>query len=121
MKRSPRATGRGRSGARNASAVDSRIARATASAMISEALEARIFLSASGVKAAAIGTPAAGYGLLAQYYPSSDFSGTPIDRIDRTVNFSWGRSSPLRGIPGGAFSVKWTGDIVAPRTGTFTF
>lgn len=65
---------------------------------------------------------AAGYGLQGQYFPDSSFTGTPFTRIDSRINFHWNAASPAPGIiPRGAFSVRWTGQLVAPRSGVYKF
>jgi fibronectin type 3 domain-containing protein len=61
------------------------------------------------------------FGLQAAYYNNGDLSGTPVTRIDATANFNWGRTAPVKKVGGGTFAVNWAGEVVAPRTGTFTF
>jgi len=56
-----------------------------------------------------------GEGLTGSYFPRRDLTGTPITRVDATVNFDWDRSAPLEGIPADNFSVRWTG-FVQPNT-----
>jgi len=60
-----------------------------------------------------------GTGLLALYYPSTDYTGAPWKRIDPQLNFN------LAGSPGGLvtadFSVKRTGQIQAFFTETYKF
>jgi hypothetical protein len=41
--------------------------------------------------------------------------------VDPTINFSWGTAAPVGGIDADTFSVRWTGYIVPPATGTYTF
>lgn len=60
-------------------------------------------------------------GLEGSYYNGGDLSSTPVTRIDNSVNFNWGRTAPVKKVAGGTFAVDWTGELVAPRTGTFTF
>jgi fibronectin type 3 domain-containing protein len=67
---------------------------------------------------AALGT---GNGLLGTYYLGTALTGTPIQRIDPQVNFSWGNASPMAGITSDLFSVAWTGSIRPPTTGNYTF
>jgi PA14 domain/Chitobiase/beta-hexosaminidase C-terminal domain/Divergent InlB B-repeat domain/FlgD Ig-like domain len=72
-----------------------------------------------------------GTGLRGQYYndPGSSsyplanpFTGTPVlTRTDATVDFVWGENSPGTGISTDNFSVKWTGQVEAPVSGTYTF
>jgi len=53
-----------------------------------------------------------GVGLLAKYYPSTNYSGTPWKRIDPQVNFDFGAGSPSPAVPND-FSVKRTGQVQA--------
>ncbi len=47
---------------------------------------------------------------------------TPVlNRVDQTVNFSWGAASPATGVNADNFSVRWTGQVQAPASGAFTF
>lgn len=78
-------------------------------------------------------TPAAppsgsGDGLAASYYDdttaTSDghLSNPPaLTRTDATIDFDWGNGSPAPVIPVDHFSVRWTGTIQAPVTGSYTF
>ena len=59
-----------------------------------------------------------GDGLSATYYDNINFTGTTVSRIDPTVNFNWGAGSPAAGIGIDTFSVRWTGEVLAPNTGT---
>jgi beta-glucosidase len=66
-----------------------------------------------------------GSGLTGQYYNNMTLSGTPaLTRTDPNVNFDWGPNSAVSPGPGvnpTQWSVKWTGTITAPATGTYTF
>ncbi|MEE9361467.1 MAG: alpha-L-fucosidase [Cellulophaga sp.] len=44
-----------------------------------------------------------------------------IERVDADINFNWVRNSPMKGIKEDNFSVDWTGYIVAPKNGKYTF
>jgi hypothetical protein len=61
-----------------------------------------------------------GTGLLAQYFPSTNYSGTPWKRIDPQVNFNFGGSSP-GGLISNNYSVKRTGQIQAYFSETYKF
>ena len=63
----------------------------------------------------------AGTGLTGTYFPSVDFTGTSITRIDATVNFDWGNGSPASGVGVDNFSVRWTGQVQAQFSETYTF
>jgi beta-glucosidase len=71
-------------------------------------------------------------GLKGEYFRSRDLSGTPvITRIDPRISFRWDRGSPTddavaRGeikmadaVPADNFSVRWTGQLIAPTTGSY--
>lgn len=74
----------------------------------------------SGVSLAPIG-PA----LLGEYFNQRSTSipaawTATATRADTTINFDWGNGSPgLTGISDNNFSVRWTGYITPPETGTF--
>jgi hypothetical protein len=66
-------------------------------------------------------------GLFGQYY---EWSGTPpeepwgvpvLERLDPTVDFNWGTGSPDPSISANNFAVRWSGEVVIPITGTYTF
>jgi beta-glucosidase len=59
-------------------------------------------------------------GLTAAYYASPGFEGEPaLIRVDRTVDFIWKDTTPLTGQWGDGFSVRWTGYLVPPVSGTY--
>jgi len=62
------------------------------------------------------------FGLAGEYYPDKELSGAPIGRIDPQVAFDFDTDPPFPGqIPVDEFSVRWTGSVTAPVTGTYTF
>ncbi len=64
-------------------------------------------------------------GLTAQYYNDpgngTHFATLVLTRIDPTVNFTWGTASPAAGVTADNYSVRWTGTVQAPVTGTYRF
>jgi glucose/arabinose dehydrogenase len=68
-----------------------------------------------------VATGGTGNGLSATYFNNLDFTGTTVTRVDPTVNFSWGSGAPAPGIGSDTFSVRWTGQVEAQFTGTYTF
>lgn len=62
-----------------------------------------------------------GYGLKAEYFNNRELSGEPVlTRIDPNVRFNWGTNSPApRVVNLERWSVRWTGQLVAPGTGTY--
>jgi hypothetical protein len=68
-------------------------------------------------------------GVTGSYFANATLSGTPsFSRRDVRVRFDWGGLPPggsttpsFAAVPASGFSVRWTGTIVAPSTGIFTF
>ena len=58
-------------------------------------------------------------GLRGEYFDNPRLEGRPrLVRTDQQVSFGWTLNSPGRGIPFDWYSVRWTGQIVAPAGGT---
>src|SRR5205814_7488983 len=63
-----------------------------------------------------------GDGLLGSYYSNTTtFAGAPVTRVDPTVNFDWGTGSPISGVGSDNFCVRWTGQVQAQFSETYTF
>ena len=62
-----------------------------------------------------------GNGLPGVYYDNRDFTGATVSRGDPTVNFDWGAGAPAPGIGPNTFSVRWTGQVQAQVSQTYTF
>jgi glucose/arabinose dehydrogenase len=62
-----------------------------------------------------------GDGLSAVYYDNRDFTGATVSRVDPTVNFDWGTGAPAPGIGPDTFSARWTGQVQAQVSQTYTF
>ncbi|QDV39733.1 PA14 domain-containing protein [Tautonia plasticadhaerens] len=62
-----------------------------------------------------------GDGLSATYYNNMNFTGSTVARVDPTVNFDWGNGSPSSAIGADTYSARWSGQVEAPASGTFTF
>jgi hypothetical protein len=66
----------------------------------------------------------AGTGLTGRYYNDATtgarFSNLALTRTDASVNFSWS-GTPASGVQSDHFSVRWTGQVQVPITGTYTF
>ncbi|HEX3100209.1 MAG TPA: glycoside hydrolase family 3 C-terminal domain-containing protein, partial [Pyrinomonadaceae bacterium] len=59
-------------------------------------------------------------GLKGEYFNNTDMSGTPaLVRQDTQVNFNWGSVSPDARVHDDNFSVRWTGKLTAPESGTY--
>ena len=63
---------------------------------------------------------ACGTGLTGCYYDNPDFTAPKTRRIDPLINFDWS-SAPPASLAAGTFSVRWTGQVLAPETGTYRF
>jgi beta-glucosidase len=60
-------------------------------------------------------------GLKGEYFDNKDLQGTPkFVRVDKSVEFDWADKSPAKNFPADNFSVRWTGKIISPTTGTFS-
>lgn len=59
-------------------------------------------------------------GLKGEYFNNTDMTGTPVlVRQDAQVNFNWGSVSPDAKVHEDNFSVRWTGKLTAPESGTY--
>ncbi|MGB3777440.1 MAG: fasciclin domain-containing protein [Tunicatimonas sp.] len=67
--------------------------------------------------------PPTGSGLLAEYFvKNKKLKGAPVlTRTDSTVNFNWRGGSPDAQLPCDRFSVRWTGQVQAEYSETYTF
>ncbi len=60
-------------------------------------------------------------GLRGEYFNNAEFSGQPVlERIDRQPNFNLGGGSLTPTLNRDNFSVRWTGTLTVPTTGTYT-
>jgi len=61
-------------------------------------------------------------GLDAEYFDNSNWEGEPLyTQIDDNIDFCWDIDTPDPRLVPGAYSIRWTGFIVAPKTGTYSF
>jgi beta-glucosidase len=59
-------------------------------------------------------------GLKAEYFNNATLQGDPdFVRIDAQVNFDWRGVTPAPGLTGQPYSVRWTGELVAPADGDY--
>jgi hypothetical protein len=66
-------------------------------------------------------TPGTGTGLSATYYDNANLTGATVTRVDPQINFDWGSAAPATGIGADTFSARWTGQVQAQFTQTYTF
>lgn len=62
-----------------------------------------------------------GDGLLGKYYNNKNFTSLKVTRVDPTIDFDWSLGSPASSIDKDTFSVRWTGFILPPSSGTYVF
>jgi hypothetical protein len=66
-------------------------------------------------------TAKAGGGVKGQYYRGMDFGSLVLTRTDPQINFTWGAAAPDPAVGADSFSVRWTGEVEAAFTETYTF
>ncbi len=75
-------------------------------------------LTVTSAAAPIIGT---GKGLVGEYFDSINFTSSKLTRIDCGICFDWGTGSPATSIGCDTFSVRWSGQVQAQYTDTYTF
>jgi len=66
-------------------------------------------------------TMKAGGGVRADYYKGMNFETHVLNRMDPQINFNWGSGAPDESVGEDTFSVRWTGQVEAAFTKTYTF
>lgn len=67
-------------------------------------------------------TPEGHQGIKGEYFNNLDWEGEPlITRVDDNIDFSWDINTPDPRLQTGNFSIRWTGYVVPPKTGTYYF
>ena len=69
--------------------------------------------------AAAPPPPVVGAGLSGSYFANVTLAGAPVLTRLETPDFNWLRAAPAVGLPVDNFSVRWTGFVQAPTTGSY--
>ncbi|VTT99044.1 cellulose-binding domain protein : Cellulose-binding domain protein OS=Laribacter hongkongensis (strain HLHK9) GN=LHK_00825 PE=4 SV=1: PA14: PKD: Lectin_legB [Gemmataceae bacterium] len=62
-----------------------------------------------------------GTGLVANYFSDANFTTLAATRTNATIDFNWGTAAPVAGLPTDGFSARWTGQVQAQTTETYTF
>lgn len=60
-------------------------------------------------------------GLKGEYYDGRNFERKAATRIDNNIDFYWNDRPPVRGIDPHVCSIRWTGKLMSPETGVYTF
>ena len=60
-------------------------------------------------------------GLRGRYYVGTKFNRLGVERVDKTIDFDWQNSAPVKEVPRDRFSIRWDGYFKAPKSGTYTF
>jgi hypothetical protein len=60
-----------------------------------------------------------GSGLSGSYFGNVGLSGAALVTRTEGVNFSWGTVAPAVGVPADGYSVRWSGTVEAPLSGTY--
>lgn len=60
-------------------------------------------------------------GLKAEYFDNAELTTPVLTRTDPTVDFAWGTGSPNAAIAPDTFSARWTGQLQAKFSETYTF
>jgi hypothetical protein len=60
-------------------------------------------------------------GLSATYFNNRTFQGAPALTRVEAVDFDWGTGAPGAGVNADGFAVRWTGKLVVPTSGTYSF
>ena len=60
-------------------------------------------------------------GLIAEYFDNIDFTNLVATGIEEPIDFNWQRTGPNTCIDVDTWSARWTGNVTAPTSGTYTF
>ncbi len=60
-------------------------------------------------------------GVRGNYYQGMNFDSLALTRIDPQINFAWGNGEPDPAVGADNFSCRWTGEVEAAFTETYTF
>lgn len=59
-------------------------------------------------------------GLKGEYFNNRSWEGAPaFERVDEKINFIWTPEKPIDALKDDTFSVRWSGDLTAPESGTY--
>jgi hypothetical protein len=106
---------------RRRSAWRSRLPEAAAAAVLVAALLVVLLRNESTPTPTAAPGAAARQGLRAQYYRDQSLKGTPSERIDSVVDFTWPRGNAPIATSRDVYSIRWTGKITPKYGERYTF
>ena len=98
--------------------------RAHTTLTVSDADVARVVVYLREIGAdepAAVGPAGTGTGLSGAYFNNVTLTGAAALTRTEAVDFDWGAAAPGTGVNADNFSVRWTGSVVPPATGTYRF
>jgi hypothetical protein len=59
-------------------------------------------------------------GFSATYFSDANWNTSTLEKVDSTIDFSWGTEAPDPLVPADNFSVRWKAYIAAPASGEYT-
>jgi hypothetical protein len=74
-----------------------------------------------GVAVACIVTATDPAGLTVEYYADVDFKQAVCTRTETRVLKDYGESAPAKGVPKDGFAARWSGLLLVPESGTYSF
>jgi MSHA biogenesis protein MshQ len=78
--------------------------------------------TAAAIPASAMAPQAvASNGLAASYFNNTTLGGTAVLTRTEAVDFDWGTGSPGAGVSADNFSVRWSGSLIVPTSGKYSF
>ena len=67
-------------------------------------------------------TPDGKQGVWGEYFDNNNLEGEPLfGQIDDNIDFVWDIDTPDPRLETGQYSIRWTGNIIVPKTGTYYF
>jgi hypothetical protein len=66
-------------------------------------------------------TEGTGGGIKGEYYTGLDLIDLALTRVEPQINFNWSLSGPDQAVGNDNYSVRWTGELNVPISGTYSF
>lgn len=80
-----------------------------------------VLAASNAVTVSSPGVVGTGTGLTGEYFDNADFTAFRTTRTDATLDFDWGAGSPDASVGPDSFSARWTGQVQAQYSETYTF